>query len=867
MVGRERDVEAVDALVRAHELVSVVGGAGIGKTTLSRHVADRAGSRGHAICWVDLSPLAPGDRVDDVLLAAVRGVLPGGAAADVTTLERALRTLGPTLLVLDNCEHVAAQTAHLAEQLLDCCPDTRVLATTRIALGLPSETTWRLGALVCPPKGTTSLMHLGGHPAAVLFVARARRCGREMNDGDAAAIAAICHLLDGNPLALIIAASRAGALAIPDLAESLAASNAVLVTTHDEIAGRHRDVLHSIRWSCELLSADTRAALHAVAAFPDRFTLAAASTVLAQIAPAADPAAALAKLVDVGLVEFDGSSKYRLTFVVRHYVRDVDADRDLLDVAAALHARATIENLIDANRWGASIDPELVTAAAPDVRAALAWAARHDADLAYRGIVGFGVMLSAAAQYELCEWLSSQSERSVDWALAVGWLSILAPAAARPILTSLFPEAVAIGDAADDGHIARVLRCTPVYVHCLLGDLGPALDLAGDARDAEDGWVTLAVASIGSLVAARLGNGRLAATLAAHTAWACAQGRLPYLMTASAVADAVVLHHRAELADARACLDAVIAQQSVRAAVLEARLDLAIDRDDIDAVRSVADALADTDDLLGRFTYARARWWLTIGDGATTNAASGTEPPGVPWAIDLHLARAATLAGTPDEAEPVLADAENALRSLSTDAPLLAARLSILRARVDLARGRVAEAEAALLGAIDLARTNRLELALCDALGVASQLAAARSNARLAARLAGATEAFRERTGYHSRLFAGRFVVADVVPAFAEGSTLDLHRAAALARRARGQRRRPAFGIESLTPTERMVGDLVAAGHTNAEIASGMLISEATVKTHLTRAYAKLGVGNRTQLALRVRDAGRSDGVVDEAGG
>lgn len=858
LLGRERDLAAVDALLQAHRLVSVVGAAGIGKTVMGRRLAARAGPLGLTSCWVDLSPLDRDDPIDETILTAIRGLLPAASLADATNTEQAVRALGPALIVIDNCEHVTASVATVVERLIDQCPQCRVLTTTRSALALPDETVWRLGALACPPLSVTTVAELVDHPAAALFVDRARRSGRPLTDDDAPAIASVCHLLDGNPLALVIAASRSGALSIPELAGSLAASNAVLATANDAVSGRHRDVIHSILWSCELLTAAARRVLHAVAAFPDGFTLPHAAAVLGEVTPGADPAASLAQLVEVGLLDFDGSSRYRLTFVVRHVVRDVDADREILDAATAVHARITIERLIAANRWGASIDPMLVDTAAADIRAALRWAVRHDDLLAYRGIVGFGVMLAPATQHELCEWLSTRTERIVDWALAVGWLSILAPVSARPLLAPLLPDAVQIAAAASDDHAARVLRCTPVYVQCLLGDPAPALALATEARDADDGWITLAVGSVGSLIAARLGNVPLMRDFAELTAWACTQGRLPYCMTAAAVAEATVLQQRGDLAAADRALDAVIAQPAVRGAVLEARLDLAIDRNDEDAARVIADASAETDDPLGRFTHSRAHAWLTQA-GEPPGPVAVLTAPGVPWEIERSIERAAALASDPDSAGPILDRAEEALRSMPTDAPLLSTRLAIVRARVELARGCVAEAETVLLGAIAVARANQLDLALCDALEVAAQVAAERSNDRLAARLVGATETFRARTGYLDRRRSGPQVGTALADAVAEGKTLDLDRAAALARRSRGERRRPAFGLESLTPTEWMVAELVAAGHTNAEIADRMLISRATVKTHLTRTFAKLGVGNRTQLAVHVR-SGATDG-------
>ena len=89
----------------------------------------------------------------------------------------------------------------------------------------------------------------------------------------------------------------------------------------------------------------------------------------------------------------------------------------------------------------------------------------------------------------------------------------------------------------------------------------------------------------------------------------------------------------------------------------------------------------------------------------------------------------------------------------------------------------------------------------------------------------------------------------DAEPAAAEGRNLDWRAAAAYARRARGERKRPAHGWASLTPTEQQVVALVSEGLTNPQIAERLLMGRATVKTHLEHIFTKLGIRSRAQLA------------------
>jgi DNA-binding CsgD family transcriptional regulator len=88
--------------------------------------------------------------------------------------------------------------------------------------------------------------------------------------------------------------------------------------------------------------------------------------------------------------------------------------------------------------------------------------------------------------------------------------------------------------------------------------------------------------------------------------------------------------------------------------------------------------------------------------------------------------------------------------------------------------------------------------------------------------------------------------------AWAEGQALSLADALAYAVRARGERKRPSTGWESLTPTERSVVKLVGEGLTNPEIGERLFIGAGTVKTHLAHAFAKLGIRSRSQLAAEV---------------
>ncbi len=119
--------------------------------------------------------------------------------------------------------------------------------------------------------------------------------------------------------------------------------------------------------------------------------------------------------------------------------------------------------------------------------------------------------------------------------------------------------------------------------------------------------------------------------------------------------------------------------------------------------------------------------------------------------------------------------------------------------------------------------------------------------------------------GEHTEVDHARDLLGDAFdPTWAEGAALDWREAAGYARRARGERKRPSFGRDSLTPTERQCAELAAQGRSNPEIAEQMFIGRGTVKTHLARAFTKLDVRNRTELATIVHARTRRADLLEQ---
>jgi non-specific serine/threonine protein kinase len=172
------------------------------------------------------------------------------------------------LLILDNCEHIVDACAALAERLLRGCRNLRIVATSREALGIASETAW-----LVPPL-------LGGD-AVQLFVERAQASlpSFSQTDANAAALRDICCRLDGIPLAIELAAARVRVLSPEQIAHRLDDAFRLLTAGSRTAIPRHRTLRSTMDWSYALLSDREQVLLCRLAVFSGTFSLEAAEDV------------------------------------------------------------------------------------------------------------------------------------------------------------------------------------------------------------------------------------------------------------------------------------------------------------------------------------------------------------------------------------------------------------------------------------------------------------------------------------------------------------------------------------------------------------------------------------------------------------
>jgi predicted ATPase/DNA-binding CsgD family transcriptional regulator len=327
-VGRERDLEELALLLNAVRALTLCGPGGIGKTRLALRLAQ------------EMVPGFPdGGWLVELADTADPGLLPGRIASalgireepDSPLAETLIEALRPRqlLLVLDTCEHIVDACAALVQQLLAGCPQLRMIATSREPLRVRGETVWRVPPLAVPAvPAALSVSQLAEHEAIRLFAERAAAAapGFALSADNAAAVARLCQMLDGVPLAIELAAARVRALSIEQIADRVADRFQLLATGDRTAPLRQQTLRATVDWSYELLTEPEQILLRRLSVFAG-WNLEMAEEVCADEAiPAGQVLDLLAALIDKSLVTLDaelyGHARYRLLDTIKEYAAD-----------------------------------------------------------------------------------------------------------------------------------------------------------------------------------------------------------------------------------------------------------------------------------------------------------------------------------------------------------------------------------------------------------------------------------------------------------------------------------------------------------------------------------------------------------------
>jgi predicted ATPase/DNA-binding winged helix-turn-helix (wHTH) protein len=280
-IGRTAALRQIQDMLSAYRAVTLTGPGGIGKTTLALHVSRRMCLTIDGGVWlIELASLTdPG-----LVPTALAGVLGLNLGGDEITAEAVARAIGDerVLLVLDNCEHVIDAPARLAETIVCLCTRAIVLATSQEPLRIAGEYVYRVPPLEIPRYHWGEPNDVLEQSAVQLFVARLQAhdpsfvASRE----NVHLIAAICHHLDGIPLAIEFAAARAATLGVSYVASHLENRFGLLTSGRRTAPQRHRTLRASIDWSYHHLPEIEQSLLGRLAIFDADFSLEAVTAVM-----------------------------------------------------------------------------------------------------------------------------------------------------------------------------------------------------------------------------------------------------------------------------------------------------------------------------------------------------------------------------------------------------------------------------------------------------------------------------------------------------------------------------------------------------------------------------------------------------------
>ena len=272
--------------------------------------------------WCELAGVRDPDALPEAVAAAV-GYAPSQGVSLADGLAGFFRHKH-LLLVLDNCEHLLSAVAGFVRAMSEEAPQFSVLVTSREALSIQGERTYPLAPLDLPVDASPSSVEQSA--AGSLFADPRPRSARgtfTVTAENAAAIADLCGRLDGNALAIELAAARTTMMSPAEILVRLDQRFRLLIGRGRDVAERHQTLEAAIEWSYELLDTAEQSLLQRLAVFVGDFDLAAATAIAADVGlDEFDAVDRLGSLVAKSLVEHSDTasvSRYRLLETIRHY--------------------------------------------------------------------------------------------------------------------------------------------------------------------------------------------------------------------------------------------------------------------------------------------------------------------------------------------------------------------------------------------------------------------------------------------------------------------------------------------------------------------------------------------------------------------
>ena len=402
-IGRANEIQEAKQLLPYTRMLSFIGPGGTGKTRLSLQLAEEQLTDFKDGAWlIELAPLTD----SAYILTTIANTFNLREAQGISLLDTVTDYLRgkQLLLIFDNCEHLVEACARLANHFLHSCPQLKIIASSREALGIDGETVYRVPSLT-------------KDEATQLFTERAMKAESrfKMTEQNAYSIAQICARLDGIPLAIELAAARVKLFTPEQIADRLDDRFRLLTAGSRTALPRQQTLRALIDWSYHTLNQTEQRAFSRLAVFSDGWTFEAAESVIGD-AEAMDDLMGLVNKSLVNVEEQDGESRYRYLETIRQYAME-----KLLEAGEAVTARDRhLAYFIEVSRraeekFGTEQRPMWVNRLEMEhdnLRSALGWALESNPESALQMVCSLaGFWLSRSYMTEGCNWCQAAISR------------------------------------------------------------------------------------------------------------------------------------------------------------------------------------------------------------------------------------------------------------------------------------------------------------------------------------------------------------------------------------------------------------------------------------------------------------------------
>ncbi|MEQ1823582.1 MAG: BTAD domain-containing putative transcriptional regulator [Fimbriimonadaceae bacterium] len=334
--GRERELEEVAELIAPSvgpRLLNLVGLGGSGKTRLAQRLTERIAPQYEGRAWfVSFVGAESGEQVRNAI-AELFGVAPDQSLVSNVASTIDLR---PTLLALDNLEHLLSDCSKLVGDLIEGCPSLKILTTSRVPLGLPDERLYPVPPFPLPTD-YRNIVALRASPSVQLLTDAAQvvRPGFAVTSANAQSVMLLVRRLEGVPLAIELAAAKLGTLTPAQVIASLS-RRIDLETSRPMVRPQHRSLRTVIEWSLALLDASDRRAFAILGVCRGGFDINLAEALLGK-----ETEVMVERLCRCSLVTWRESAD-EVRFAMLETVREMAVQ--LLDEDTKLHANATTKH-------------------------------------------------------------------------------------------------------------------------------------------------------------------------------------------------------------------------------------------------------------------------------------------------------------------------------------------------------------------------------------------------------------------------------------------------------------------------------------------------------------------------------------------